>query len=251
MSRKTDVAWERFGQQDPYYGVLTDVRYLGKTLDEGARRAFFTTGEEHVAGVMETIRRCVSPGFEPGEVLDFGCGVGRLLIPFAMRGAKVHGVDVSESMLREAQENCERAGVQASFSVSDDHLSRVQGKFDLVHSTIVFQHIPCKRGYVILEALLERLRPGGVGVLHFTYESGESRARTLLRQARTTYPVIHYATNFVRRRALRTPSMQMNSYDMGRILSMVAERGCTSLHLDLTQHGPFKGATLYFRTPTN
>ena len=242
------MAWERYGQEDPYYGVLTDVRYRGKSLDESARRDFFASGEEHVGSVIDGVRRWVDPDFEPATVLDFGCGVGRLVIPFALRGATVHGVDVSESMLREAHENCERAGVPASFSLSDDNLSLVTQKFDLVHSTIVFQHIPCKRGYVILDALLDRIRPGGVGVLHFTFESGESRARTLLRRARTTYPVIHYATNVVRGRALRTPSMQMNSYDVGRIMSMIGERGCTSLHVDLTQHGPFKGATFYFRT---
>ncbi|MCU1503331.1 MAG: Methyltransferase type 12 [Ilumatobacteraceae bacterium] len=40
--------------------------------------------------------------FEPGSVLDAGCGTGRVAIELARRGIEVTGVDVDESMLATA-----------------------------------------------------------------------------------------------------------------------------------------------------
>ncbi len=47
----------------------------------------------------------------PGWLIDLGCGTGRLLVPFARRGFRVLGVDLSEEMLRVAGEKAAAAGV--------------------------------------------------------------------------------------------------------------------------------------------
>lgn len=46
------------------------------------------------------------------EVLDIGCGTGSVAITAARRGAAVTGVDITPSMLEQARENAERAGVE-------------------------------------------------------------------------------------------------------------------------------------------
>lgn len=40
----------------------------------------------------------------PGEVLELGCGTGRICIPMAMTGARVTGLDISRPMLRLCRE---------------------------------------------------------------------------------------------------------------------------------------------------
>src|SRR5216683_225689 len=47
----------------------------------------------------------------PGRLLDLGCGTGRLLIPFAQRGYRVLGVDLSAEMLAVAGAKAAAAGV--------------------------------------------------------------------------------------------------------------------------------------------
>src|SRR5262245_42491758 len=47
----------------------------------------------------------------PGRLIDLGCGTGRLLLPFAARGYRVLGVDLSEEMLRVVGEKAAAAGV--------------------------------------------------------------------------------------------------------------------------------------------
>jgi SAM-dependent methyltransferase len=88
----TDRDWEKWGSSDPYFGVLSTNRFRQKHLSEETREEFFETGEEHVRMILETLRRVFDPEFTPGKILDFGCGVGRLLIPFARRQSYVVGV---------------------------------------------------------------------------------------------------------------------------------------------------------------
>lgn len=248
MRHRTDLAWDRLGSQDPYYGVLADPKFRGRSLDNGVRAEFFRSGERHVEEVMATIRRTVAPDFNPVSTLDFGCGVGRVLIPLARRCRQAVGVDVSVAMLLEARSNCQDAGVDAQLLNSED-MGSLDRTFDLVHSMIVFQHIPVRRGIRFVDTLLPLVAPGGVGVLHFTYASSESHIRRALRWSRTTFLPIHYATNIVRGRPALQPSMQMNRYDLGAIFKRLQRLGCTSTYAEFTKHGPFAGVVLYFRRP--
>lgn len=166
----TDLDWEAWGARDPYFGVLTHERFRAARLDDDARHDFFRTGAQHVEHVLALCRRHVDPGFAPRRVLDFGCGVGRVAIPFARHALEVVGVDVSPSMLAEARANCAaQRCANVVLQRSDDRLSALQGTFDLVHSYIVLQHVDPARGLGIVERLIARIRPGGIGVIHVTY----------------------------------------------------------------------------------
>jgi len=144
--RHTDKAWQRIEQVDLYFAVLAHPRFREVTKDGETRREFFTSGEEHVERLFATIREALDPEFAPRRALDFGCVVGRVTIPLARRVAQVVGVDVSDSMLDEANKNCDEAGVRnVTLLKSEDGLGNLPGDFDFLHSFIVFQHIPARR----------------------------------------------------------------------------------------------------------
>ena len=170
LTRKPDKHWELLGDQEPYFGVLTDAQFERHNLDEQAMSKFFDSGEQYIDRVVSVVKSHLNPNFNPDRCLDFGCGVGRLVMPMARRFQKVVGVDVAKSMLDESKRNATKYGVEnVDFLQSDDSLSRVSGKFDFIHSYIVFQHIPRERGMKILSRLLDLLDVDGVAVLHFTY----------------------------------------------------------------------------------
>src|SRR5271156_1050153 len=100
--------WERFGSQDPYFGVLTEERYHTGRLDETARERFFTTGRQVVDKLLGEVAARTGASFEARRALDFGCGVGRLSLALAHRCAHVCGVDISPSMLAEADRNAKQ-----------------------------------------------------------------------------------------------------------------------------------------------
>jgi SAM-dependent methyltransferase len=94
--------------------------------------------------------------------LDVGCGVGRLIKELAPRMGEVHGVDVSDEMIRMAGERLAGA--------PNVHLHRIDGtdlrlfpdaKFDLMWSYSVFYHIPRTLYYGYLRELSRVMKPGG------------------------------------------------------------------------------------------
>jgi len=249
-----DRAWRYYGNKDPYFAVLTQQQFKHEQLTSEALGVFFESGANYVGQVMETLREHFDPEFQPLRALDFGCGVGRLTLPLASRCESVVGVDVSEAMLAEAGANATRFGLDnVSFVLSDDRQSRVQGTFDLIVSLIVFQHIPPVRGERILKQLIARLRDGGLGALHFTYgfESGVPLSRRLLNRAYKSVPCLWNARNLAHGRPFGEPLMQMNEYDVNRLLCILQEGGCHDVVVRFTETGafgkPFYGVVLFFR----
>jgi SAM-dependent methyltransferase len=229
---KASAQWERFGRSDPYYGVFSVEEFRRDNLDAAARERFFASGEEHVARVLDSINRHVDPGFVPSTVLDHGCGVGRLVIPFAARAERVVGVDVSASMLEEARRNCAIHGVANAEFVSADRLDALGPGFDLVHSFIVLQHVPPKLGVPIFERLAALVRPGGVGVVHVAFASRERSARLRAFLARSV-PLAYNLANVVRRRPWSYPHMQMNAYPLNALMDRLLRQGYEGAYLAL------------------
>jgi SAM-dependent methyltransferase len=242
----TDVAWEEWGRRDPYYGVITDPKFRRSEMDDRIKREFFESGESHAHGVLATIRRYVDPGFAPRTVLDFGCGVGRLLIPFAKVVDEVVGVDVSPSMLKEARRNCDEHGLcNVRLLDSDDTLSGLTGSFDLIHSCIVFQHIPTERGRAIFSKLLQHLRPGGVGAVQITY----SKTRFVSTHGIAPAPPMatpSFDTSAQMIAPDADPEIQMNPYNLNEILFLMQHQGVQQFHIEFSDHGGELGVFLFF-----
>ena len=103
--------------------------------------------------------------------------------------------------------------------------------FDLVHSFIVFQHIPIARGEVILRELIDLIADGGVGAIHFTFSDPRSALRRILKASCPRARLMDGLLNLIQHRPFSSPRMQVNSYSMNRIFkscSMRIVRICTS-----------------------
>lgn len=244
----TDHAWEEWGRRDPYYGVITDPKFRCSKLDDQARTEFFESGRLHVDYVMKMIHTYIDPGFRPTSIVDFGCGVGRLVVPFARVAQQVVGLDVSRSMLDEAARNCTAFGLgNVRLLLSDDELTGLTGEYDLVHSYIVFQHIPPERGRVILRRLLDFIAPGGMGAIHVLYGK---------RIHAETYgmppPKSENGVSSLMKRILAPdadPEMQMNPYLLNEFLFLLQSVGVHRLHIEFTNHGGELGVLFFFRKP--
>jgi SAM-dependent methyltransferase len=258
LTEDTDKDWEYLGKTDPYWAVLTHDKFRKQNLTDDLVQSFFASGEAYIAFVFQTIRQHLDANFAPVSALDFGCGVGRLVIPLARACESVVGVDISEGMLQEARACCNLLGLSnVRFEKSDDQLSRVSGRFDLVNSFIVLQHIPPHRGELIVNHLVERLSDGGVGVLHFLYHVERCSRRPRLRsivESWGLYPAVRAARRAGRRLARLlpwhtsgTPQMQMNAYDLNSLFLGLQKAGVRRMHVALTNHQGSYGVQLFFK----
>jgi SAM-dependent methyltransferase len=214
----TDKDWEKWGATDPYFGVLSCEAYRKARLDQPSRDAFFLSGEEHADRVLRAIAENFQASPNPLTTLDFGCGVGRLAIPFARRSVKCVGVDVSPSMLAEASKNALNAGINnIEFSRSNGDLSTMDKRFSLVHSYIVLQHIPWKRGRHVVTQLASKVDVGGFLAIQFLTASDAPKLVQALVRARYFVPPINWIRNVLRRRPAFEPAMQLHIYDKDAI----------------------------------
>lgn len=252
----TDHEWEVWGKNDPYFGVLTDEKYRSKNITEVSKADFFESGAIHVKHVLSVCRKHFDPDFAPKRVLDFGCGVGRLVIPLAEIADEVVGSDISEAMLIEARKNCKEYQVEnTSLLRSDNDLSALDGKFDFIHSYIVLQHIPIARGKHIFLKLIEHLSEEGIAAIHITYfKSRYNGEYKLLKIAwlRNFLQSTYRAFKYYRRKVFQGSEafMQMNTYSLTDILFLIQSAGVTYSVSEFTDHGGELGVFLYFQKPS-
>jgi SAM-dependent methyltransferase len=160
MSSETTVSdrmrsdWNQRAREDPHYYVA----FGGRDQDE---ESFLTTAADVLRYLEGEFRRLSDPS---PRALEIGCGPGRLMKPLSRHFAEIHGVDVSDEMIRLARERLRdvpHAHVQATNGASLGQFA--DQTFDFVYSYAVFQHIP-SRGVVLeyMNEIRRVLKPGGI-----------------------------------------------------------------------------------------
>jgi 2-polyprenyl-3-methyl-5-hydroxy-6-metoxy-1,4-benzoquinol methylase len=162
MFERARAVWSALGEQDPYYAVCTDPKYLGVGGDDLAEDLYASGGHElrnltsfaARAGIDLTGRAC----------LELGCGVGRVTRWLAPLFRQVQGIDISPGHLAIAQQQLVESGlenVSLSQITSLDEMRQIFG-YDVLFSVLVLQHNPPPLIAYMLMQLLSNLAPGGV-----------------------------------------------------------------------------------------
>src|SRR5258708_22704504 len=128
--------WTTLGERDPLWAILSESDKKSGGWDHAA---FFKTGVDEID---EVLRKARSLGqIRYGSAVDFGCGVGRLSQALSLHFEHVVGVDIAESMIRNAVElnplpdRCEYIhNVAPDLSILPDHCA------DLIYSSINIHH---------------------------------------------------------------------------------------------------------------
>jgi len=237
--------WDAFAAQEPYFAVLTHPRFLRQHFDAAAEAEFFGTGEEYVADLYGRVLETVAPHLTPLSVLEYGCGVGRLLLPFARRAEKVTGVDISPAMLETARTHVTRAGLRNIELIGSSDFAADSRTFDLVNCYLVLQRMRRREGMALLRDLARRVRDGGVGVFHLPYRARVSSLVRAARGARARVPGVNALTNVVRGKAAATPLIESNTYELNDVLAILQERGFDEPQLVFTRHGDLDGVIIH------
>lgn len=244
---ETDSYYKHSKEVDPYFAVIPYEKYKKDNLSDAALSEFFESGEAHIEKIWTLIEDNFVKDFRPVNSIDFGCGVGRLTLPIARRGKTVIGIDISENMLAEARRNAEKFDLEnTTFVKGDETLSMVSGKFDFVHSYIVFQHIKPRIGEMIFKRLVEMLNVGGIGVLHLTYHNSNfSTAQKVRFSLYRDFPFTFKIRNFALGKK-HDALFPMYNYDLNRIFLILQENDCHKCFVKFSQHG-IEGAILFFQ----
>src|SRR5262249_17674965 len=143
---------ERAGEDANYY-----VAFGRRGQDE---EEFFATASDVMPALEPELKRLRARH----SALEIGCGPGRLMRPLSRHFGEIHGIDVSDEMIRLARERLRGVPNAHPHHGSGSDLGIFpDDEFDFVYSYAVFQHIPSRE--VVFNYLAEAqrvLRIGGI-----------------------------------------------------------------------------------------
>lgn len=163
------VSWEEMARENPLFAVMTtddmadapptdfSPELIDKLLVKG-RRLF----GKHLSGPLNH----VPDSKDQALVVEYGCGVGRMLKAAHAAGFRVAGIDISPTML----EHCRRIAPEAEALYALDEAGRSSMPSEsasAVFSFAVVQHISLLSRYLTaLDEMCRVLKPGGVLAVH-------------------------------------------------------------------------------------
>lgn len=241
--------WHKFGELDPYYGVLTSDKYKNENITEATKEHFFYTGVEHMRTCLDVAKTHFSLPSR-GRALDFGCGVGRLTCAMAPYFLEVVGLDISPAMLTEARkESTKRALNNIVYDVSTEESRYAPDSYDFIHSFLVFQHIPVPKGEYIIKKLLGSLKCHGVGAIHLTYGKAHGAIVARFDEVLKNFSPLRAIRNLALGRNWNYPAMQLNCYNMSTIFEILYDQNITKLLIHHVDDGANAGLYVFFQKP--
>ena len=145
--------WNERARQNARYFIATSLP------EDCSEQEFDSSGRRDTEFMFEGLERLLN---DKQEVLDIGCGIGRMDRHIAPRVGHLHGIDVSGEMVRQARERM-AAFDNVSYHEGDGwKLEPFQDQgLDLVFSAIAFQHMPRQVVSSYFAEVHRVLRPGG------------------------------------------------------------------------------------------
>jgi ubiquinone/menaquinone biosynthesis C-methylase UbiE len=153
------------GSRELSYEELYEARIRATSADTAigaGRLPFDTVGRME----LEILKR---EGLRPTDTLvDLGCGTGRLAVHAipALAGGRYVGIDISRTMLDEAQKRVEKTIPDPPSRVSWVHQTTPEfaldiGAVDMICAFSVINHMEHEDAYLYLKEALRVVRPGG------------------------------------------------------------------------------------------
>ncbi|MFP5379665.1 MAG: class I SAM-dependent methyltransferase [Vicinamibacteria bacterium] len=142
----------------------TRIHDLEMTTHTVGSREFFDDLHEYRFDKLHYLPRLVDfAGYRDKALLEVGCGIGTDLARFAAGGARVTGVDLSETAIGLARKNFEWLGLSGDLRVADgEALPFPDASFDVVYGHGVIQYA-ANAPRLIAEAH-RVLKPGGEAI---------------------------------------------------------------------------------------
>jgi 2-polyprenyl-3-methyl-5-hydroxy-6-metoxy-1,4-benzoquinol methylase len=249
VSAAPDPRFEAFAAREPYFSVLTAPKFLRANFSADHEREFFESGEDFDRWIFWVIEQRLSPHFRPMSVLEYGCGPGRLAIPFARRPGSVTAVDRSRAMLDVAKLEANRHGAgHIDFLTTSEFFASAR-KFDLVVCVHVLQRLPPDEGLSLIEALLDRIASGGIGVFHVPFVTKTPGLVRAARWAREHLPFVNGLTNLARGRPFGDPLIPSHTYHLDDVLRACDRKSIPAAHAVFEHEQELTSAYLFCEVP--
>lgn len=227
------ASWAKLGNEEPHWSVVTAENFKSDRIAE-TEQEFYASGSGDRELIQATFARNGQSLASIETCLEFGCGVGRATSALAKLFPKVYGVDISAPHLKLAKAWFAKSAIENVETIQLHRAQDVTGlpEFDLLFSTIVFQHNPPPVIAYLLDSLLAHVRPGGYVLFQVpTYRAG-----------------YHFALDEYLRHA--SPGMEMHVLPQRVVFQLLQQHGIVPIEVQedaLTGSEAFLSQTFFGR----
>lgn len=170
-AREMRTYWDRRAREDAFYFVDNRLDYGHPDLER-----FWAQGVHDLEAILSRLGVRVE---STDDVLEIGCGLGRLTRPLAAAASHVWALDVSPEMLARARAQSPQLGNVTWVQGDGSSLAGIEdASMDACFSHVVFQHIPdpaVTLGYV--REMGRVLSPGGWAAFQVSNDPAIHRPR--------------------------------------------------------------------------
>lgn len=146
---------------------------VGTIKSKNSKNSAFS--EDAVLAIIDKIILKHNKNIKNFNILDFGCGVGRILKFFSKNNtANFYGTDISENMLSYCKEYCSNDKIILKLSKTNK-INFEDNFFDIIYSFHVLQHIPTLENLTLILNEINRIqKKNGISILHFNKKTSET-----------------------------------------------------------------------------
>ena len=207
--------WDARAEEDAFYFVDNRLEYGRPDAER-----FWAGGREVLDGMLARLGVEIGPG---DQIVEIGCGIGRITRALAEHGESVRAIDVSPAMLERARA-LNPALANVSWLLGDGRsLTGIDSaSADVCFSFVVFQHLPAEELTLAYVREIGRvLRPGGWAAIQVSNDPAVHRRPSHARRLSAA----------IRDLARRGPGGQRDPFwlgsamDLGRLAQAASEAG--------------------------
>lgn len=125
-----------------YFGIFNIVKNTSKNLvveehdlyDDAFAKVYDLNVQDQydINYYLELAAQC------DGKILEFACGSGRVMLPFAKNGYEIHGIDISEGLLKRLQKNLNDIAPRFRHKISYEQADILTYSSDEKYDLIIF-----------------------------------------------------------------------------------------------------------------
>jgi 2-polyprenyl-3-methyl-5-hydroxy-6-metoxy-1,4-benzoquinol methylase len=101
-----------------------------------------------------------------GSVLDIGCGDGHFLLALSFHGFKCMGIDLSRTLIKEAQLNAAQNNLGVEFLCEDSCNLSLNSCFDFIVLNDITEHLSDRELQNLFGKIIKLLNPNGEIIIH-------------------------------------------------------------------------------------
>jgi 2-polyprenyl-3-methyl-5-hydroxy-6-metoxy-1,4-benzoquinol methylase len=207
-------AWEALGRAGAHHSVLTNADYLPEKFAQN-EAGFWNSGVEEAEWVSALIAKYTDRELAELTCTEYGCGVGRLSVPFSKQFKAYHALDISQPHLDLAQERAQLFGqAEIQFENVTDLASRPLPDCDIFYSRIVLQHNPPPIMVQILTRAMQALAPDGIAIFQLP-----------VYQRDYVFSIVDYLDK------AQPTDMEMHCLPQHKVFELLDEAGCAVLEV--------------------